>query len=156
MKGGGTRKPDEDPSSSIGVLGGRGGGGGPGFARFAPDEARGRPMLASATANLPASANGGGTRNCGCGVVGGDGSGEGESAFGGDGALPPTGRRDGGGAGGGPLLLAVVDPVFCGLSLGNGALDGGGGGGGAALDLLVSFIALAIPCAVSAACFCAT
>jgi hypothetical protein len=160
VKGGGTRKADGGPSSSIGVLGGRGGGGGPGLARVA-EEARARLAGGEVweTANFPASAIGGGALNLGCGVVGGDGEGGGDSALGGDGGLPPTGLRDGGGAGGGPLLLdvvlAIVAPVFCGLNLGRDAAPGGGGGGGA-FDLPVPPVASAIPCAASAACFSST
>jgi hypothetical protein len=155
--GGGTRKPAGGPSSSRGVLGGRGGGGGPGLARV-PEEALAR--LAGGeildTANFPASAKGGGALNLGCGVEGGDGEGGGDSALGGDGGLPPTGLRDGGGAGGGPLLpevvLDMVVPVLCGLNFGRDAAAAGGSGGGA-FDLPVLPIASAIPCAVSAACF---
>jgi hypothetical protein len=160
VNGGGTRKPEVGPSSSIGVLGGRGGGGGPGLARVA-DEALARLAGGDVweTANFPASAKGGGALNLGCGVEGGDGEGGGDSALGGDGGLPPTGLRDGGGAGGGPLLLdvglAVVAPVFCGLNLGRDAVAEGGGGGGA-LDLLVLPVASATPCAASAACFSST
>jgi hypothetical protein len=107
-------------------------------------------------ANFPASAIGGGALNLGCGVDGGDGDGGGESALGGDGGLPPTGLRDGGGAGGGPLLLDVVPdmvaPVFCGLNLGKDAAAGGGGGGGA-FDLPKPSTT---PCAVSFACLSST
>jgi hypothetical protein len=114
------------------------------------------------TANFPASAIGGGALNLGCGVDGGDGDGGGDSALGGDGGLPPTGLRDGGGAGGGPLLLdAVLDmvaPVFCGLNPGKDAAAGGGGGGGGAFDLLGPALPKpsAIPCAVSFACLSST
>ncbi len=119
-------------SSSMGVFGGRGGGGGPGFAKE-PEEARARPEGCRAgpsfTAYLPASAMGGGARKRGCGLAAGDGvRGGGDGDRGGDGALPPTGLRDGGGAGGGPRRLDEVVPVFSGLILEGGA-DGGGGGG---------------------------
>lgn len=114
-------------SSSIGVLGGRGGGGGPGLANDA-DEALSRPDECTAgpglTANLPASASGGGARKRGWGLGAGEGvlgGGEGDRA-GGDGALPATGLLDGGGAGGGPLLLEeLAVPVFSGLILEGGA-----------------------------------
>lgn len=165
--GGGTLNIPGD-SSSMGVLGGRGGGGGPGFARD-PDEARLRPEGCMAgpslTANLPASAMGGGARNLGCGGLGaggGDGvlaGGGGELDRGGEGALPGTGRRDGGGAGGGPLRLEeAVVPVFSGLILAGGA-DGGGGGGGALVRVSLAVLmgrACAIPLAISSLCFCST
>ena len=65
VNGGGTLKPGLELSSS--TLGGRGGGGGPGFVRF--DEARCLPdgcmSRPARTANFPASANGGGTLNDG-------------------------------------------------------------------------------------------
>lgn len=152
-------------SSSIGVFGGRGGGGGPGLAREA-DEARVRPEGCSAgpslTANLPASAMGGGARNLGCGLAAG-GEGVlvrgGELDRGGEEALPGTGLRDGGGAGGGPLRLDEAEvPVFSGLTLEGGAAGGGGGGG--ALDLVSAAEAMGnawtIPFAISSACFCWT
>ncbi len=155
-------------SSSMGVLGGRGGGGGPGLASE-PDEARLRLEAGGAgpglTANFPASAMGGGARNLGCGLAAGDGvRGGGESERAGDDVLPGTGLRDGGGAGGGPLRLLedAPVPVFCGLSPECGAADGGaGGGGGGALDDLASEDeavgrACAIPLASSSACFCLT
>ena len=165
-KAGGTRKPVDGSSSWIGVLGGLGGGGGPGFAKLLGfDTVLARPVGPGPwdTANLPASASGGGARNLGCGLEGGDGDGSGgDSGLGGEGGLPPTGLRDGGGAGGAPLLLDVLDnvaPVFCGLTLDDGA-DGGGGGGAALPDieflLLVLPMASAIPVAVSCACFCST
>ena len=99
------------------------------------------------TANFPASAKGGGARNLGCGLGEGDGVFGGELDLGGDGALPPTGLRDGGGAGGGPRRLAVVDPVFSGLS------RAAGGGGGGALPLEAGMDE-AIPFAIACACCC--
>lgn len=98
--------------------------------------ARGRPDTAadsgpSATANLPASASGGGARNRGCGVDGGEGVrgiGELPLAAGGDGAEPGTGLRDGGGAGGGPLL--EDEPMSSVLERAADDAGGGGGGGG--------------------------
>jgi hypothetical protein len=156
VKGGGTRKIEPMAwSSSMAVFGGLGGGGGPGFA--APDEALARPgrFGPPAPANLPASASGGGARNLGWGVKGGEGDRGGESSLfggGGDGGRPPTGLRDGGGAGGGPLRLDDVVPVFCGLSFGSPA-DGGGSGGAA---LLLPDAAFTGPAITSAACFCST
>jgi hypothetical protein len=157
-KGGGTRKAGPvTSSSSIGVFGGRGGGGGPGF--IAPDEALARPGRGgpSEPANLPASASGGGARNLRGGAKEGEGDRDGESSLGGcggDGGRPPTGRRDGGGAGGGPLRLDDVAPVSWGLSLG-GAVDGGAGGGGGAA-LFLAGVASDAPVTSSAACFCST
>lgn len=122
-------------------MAGRGGGGGPGLARAAPEDALGRlgedcERGLSLTANLPASARGGGALNTGRGAGGGDGvllsGSNGEGALGGDGALPGAGLLDGGGAGGGPLLLAVVDPVFSGVKR---EAEGSGGGGGALLPV---------------------
>ena len=127
--------------SSIGCFGGRGGGGGPGFAR-AFDAVRTLDGGAGAFvwANLPASAMGGGARNFkGGGPGGGDACLGGEGAGLEDEALLLGGAEGasvlvllaGGGAGGGPLLDAVVPPVFCGLIgviLTGGALGGGGGG----------------------------
>lgn len=118
--------------SSIGVLGGRGGGGGPGLVTL--DVARARPGSVGASfTNLPASANGGGALYRGCGGVGG---GEGDccrtGAEGGSGRAP---RRGGGGAGGAPLLETdeLVLPVCWGLILldlfDNDGPPGGGGGG---------------------------
>lgn len=124
-------------------MGGRGGGGGPGLARPAPEDALGRLGEAcvrgpSLTANLPASARGGGALNTGRGAGGGEGvllSGiNGEGALGGDGALPGAGLLDGGGAGGGPLLLAVVEPVSSGVNREAGGPGGGGGGAFLPLD----------------------
>lgn len=67
MNGGGTLN-IPCGSSSIGVLGGRGGGGGPGFATE-PEDARARLGVYTAgpslTAYLPASSMGGGARNLG-------------------------------------------------------------------------------------------
>jgi hypothetical protein len=155
INGGGTRKAVlGSGSSSIRVFGGRGGGGGPEIA--APDEALTRPGRSGPPepANLPASASGGGARNLGCGVRGGEGDWTGESSRrggGGDGGRPPTGLRDGGGAGGGPLRLCDVAPVFCGLSFDGAA--GGGGGGTALFRPCVASAGLVRP---SAACFCST
>lgn len=109
----------------------------------------------SLTANLPASAIGGGARNRGCGVAGGEGVlAGGDTERGGDGALPPTGLLDGGGAGGGPRRLEDV-PVFSGLILEGGAAGGGGGG---ALDLVspTEGITELSPLAISSCCFCWT
>ena len=143
----------------MGVLAGRGGGGGPGFAtdpddvRLCPDPGYAGPSL---TANLPASAKGGGARNRGWGVEGGDGVlAGGETERGGEGSLPPTGLLDGGGAGGGPRRPEVVEPVFSGLIFDGGAAGGGGGG---ALDLVSPTLGKAetMPLANSSACFCWT
>lgn len=133
-------------SSFAGVFGGRGGGGGPGFAAF--DDAR--ALFGGAggrLANLPASAIGGGALNTGFGGPGG-----GDGSRGGDGGaglaeelrvMPGASvfvLRAGGGAGGGPRFDVVVLPVFCGLM---GPLTGGalGGGGGGALDFFSLFSA---------------
>lgn len=116
MKGGGT--PNLGLSSSLtGVLGGRGGGGGPGLATL--DEARARLGGGGGWfANLPASAIGGGALNTGLGGPGGgDGSrgGEGGAGLADELRLTPGAsvlvRRAGGGAGGGPRFEAVVLPV---------------------------------------------
>lgn len=109
--------------SSIGVLGGRGGGGGP---RFAPELALERVPGAGLMPweNLPASAIGGGARNLG---LGGDGSrGEADAP-----SSCASGRvlRDGGGGGGAPRRLPELLPVLWGLTLGAGGAEGGGGGG---------------------------
>jgi hypothetical protein len=160
VNAGGTRKPDGGPPSSIGVLGGSGGGGGPWLARVA-EEALARLADGDVweTANFPASAMGGGALNLGCGVEGGDGEGGGDSALGGDDALPPTGLRAGGSAGGGPLLLEValdvIAPVFCGLKPGKDVAAGGGGGGGT-FDLPVLPGPSTTPCATSVACLSST
>ena len=121
-------------SSSIGVFGGRGGGGGPGFALAETALCLDGGGGALAPANLPASANGGGALNFG---RGGDGvlSGDFEGSVGcrgGEDAVLLSSRlfRAGGGAGGGPLFDDIELPVFCGLrelSL-PGAAAGGGGG----------------------------
>ena len=78
-------------ASFIGVFGGRGGGGGPGFAVF--DSARGRERLAalSVLANLPASTRGGGALNLG---GGGPRAGEGSRA-GDSGAVSNCGVNEG-------------------------------------------------------------
>ncbi len=80
-KGGGTPNLGFDSTvSSMGVLGGRGGGGGPGFAVF--EAARGRGMIVGPLAleNFPASGRGGGARNLGGGwPYAGEGSRAGES-----------------------------------------------------------------------------
>ena len=153
VNGGGTLKPEGVVSSSIGVFEGRGGGGGPGLATLAVEDALALPdgcmSTPGFTANLPASANGGGARNLGWGLASGDGVAGGDLDLDGDGALAATGLRDGGGAGGGPLRLAVVDPVFSGLS----RAAGGGGGGGGALPPEVG-MEEAIPFAIACACCC--
>ena len=121
-------------SSSIGVLGGRGGGGGPGFTLLETALCLDGGGGAFVPANLPASAIGGGALNFGWGgdgVLSGDFEG-GVGCRGGEGAALLTNRlfRAGGGAGGGPLLDDTELPVFCGLrelSL-PGAAAGGGGG----------------------------
>ena len=103
-------------SSSMGVLGGLGGGGGPGLATL--DEARCLAGGAGAAvcANLPASAIGGGALNFSAGPPrGGDGVRSGD--LGGDDSICcvwPSGRvlRDGGGAGGGPLFDETILPVL--------------------------------------------
>lgn len=140
LKGGGTPNLCVGwSSSSIGVFGGLGGGGGPGFTTF--DEARCLAGGAGAAvcANLPASAIGGGALNFNAGPPrGGDGVRSGD--LGGDSDCCKfmfwlSGRflRDGGGAGGGPLLDETVLTVFWELSEFNlpGAAEEGGGGGGA-------------------------
>ena len=144
-KGGGTPNLGLlSPSSSIGVLGGRGGGGGPGVATF--DVALGRPGSlggAAAPAYLPASASGGGALNWKC-ARGGEGVRSGD--LGGEGGFGWFGEPDevdwfsvrlllvGGIAGAGPLREDIVLPVTCGvivsILLDDGA-DGGKGGGGA-------------------------
>jgi hypothetical protein len=147
-KGGGTPNlpPTGLSSSGTGVFGGRGGGGGPGFAAF--DEAR--ALFGGAggrLANFPASAIGGGALKTGFGGPGG-----GEGSRGGDGGagLPDEARlmlgvsvfvrRAGGGAGGGPRRDAVVLPVFWGL-IGPRVGAALGGGGGGALDFFSLFSA---------------
>lgn len=135
-KGGGTPN-FVDRSSSTGVFGGRGGGGGPGLVKFEPEVARCR-VGPTEFANFPASAIGGGARNrglCGDGSRGGDCGGE--SLSGREGA-DGSGRalREGGGGGGAPRRPDALLPVFCGLMVfdldaGVGAVEGGGGGGGA-------------------------
>jgi hypothetical protein len=161
VKGGGTRKGvGAGCSSSTGVFGGRGGGGGPRF--VAPEEALARvgrggpPELA----NFPASASGGGARNLGGAVNEGEGDRGGESSrcdSGGDGGRPPTGLLEGGGAGGGPLRLDAVAPVLCGLGLGGPAEGGGGGsGGGPAALFLAGVVSVVLIVPSSAACFCST
>jgi len=111
-KGGGTGNL-EGASSSIGVLGGLGGGGGPGFARlFEAARALEGRLGGAWWASFPASAIGGGTLNRGGGGAGG---GEGErwrTMAGAEAAviasgLPP--RRGGGGAGGAPLLDEIEE-----------------------------------------------
>lgn len=126
--------PPDLSSSGTGVFGGRGGGGGPGFAAL--DEARARFGGAGAWfANLPASAIGGGALKTGLGGPGGGvASRVGECGAGlcdevrlADASCRV--RRAGGGCGGGPRFDVVVLPVCWGL---RGAPGGGGGGG--ALD----------------------
>lgn len=93
----------------MGVFAGRGGGGGPGVAFEIARGRRGGTGPAG-TANLPASAIGGGALNF---RAGGDGS----RGDGGDvGSSGASGRdfRDGGG-GGGPRRLVELDPVSWGL-----------------------------------------
>jgi len=148
--GGGTAYlPDGMLSSSSGVFGGRGGGGGPGFATF--EDARFLEGRAGASfANFPASASGGGALNRGGGGPGGgDGCLGGDGVFwrrdGADGAGNGTGRaplRGGGGAGAGPLDADVL-PVFCGLILLVGGAFGGGGGGALAALLASCFFCAA-------------
>lgn len=91
------------------------------------DVARGRRggTKPAGSANLPASAIGGGALNL---RTGGDGS-RGGGGVGSSGASERV-FRDGGG-GGGPRLLVELDPVSCGLievTFGVGGADGGGGG----------------------------
>lgn len=123
-------------SSSIGVFGGRGGGGGPGLVRFEPEVARCRVGPVEC-ANFPASAIGGGARNlglCGDDSRGGDLGGESWSDREGTGC---SGRAllEGGGGGGAPRRPDALLPVFCGLMVfvfdAEGGAEGGGGGGGA-------------------------
>ena len=98
-----------EPLSSIGVFGGRGGGGGPGFA---PDVARCLVGGGGVWANLPASAMGGGARNFGRGGEGSRGdSGGGVGGVGSSGASLRA-LRDGGGGGGAPRRLPELFPVF--------------------------------------------
>jgi len=137
-------------SSSIGVLGGLGGGGGPGLATL--DVALGLfgRLDAGTLANLPAPARGGGALNWNPWRGGGEGvlSGDCEGDFGrcGEDVDWLSGRllRDGGGAGAGPLLEDPELPVFWGLialiEL-RRPLGGAGGGGGGALPLRLSFAA---------------
>lgn len=132
VNGGGTPNLGFDSSSSIAVLGGLGGGGGPGFARF--DDALGLEGNAGPEilANLPASASGGGALNFG---RGGDGERSCGGDAGGEGALAEKSRlepRAGGGAGGGPFLEDPLPPVSCGLidCTRFGGAEGGGNGGG--------------------------
>lgn len=110
-----------DSDSSIGCLGGRGGGAGPVGARL--EEPRGlvdgEGDFPWSSANFPAVARGGGALNLGAGgPLGGDDSLAGLAACP-ESARPPP-LRGPGGAGGGPLLFA---PECCGLS------DTGAGGG---------------------------
>ena len=101
----------------MGVFGGLGGGGGPGFATFEAARSRLGTLGVGTCANLPASASGGGALNWyagrgGDGVLAGDLSGD---LFCCDEAvLWLSGRllRDGGGAGAGPLRDKTVLPVF--------------------------------------------
>lgn len=97
-------------------MGGRGGGGGPGFATF--EVARGRlgRLGAGTFANLPASAIGGGALNWnagrgGEGVLSGDPGGDGDLRC--DAVLELSGRvlRGCGGAGAGPRLEKLEVPV---------------------------------------------
>ena len=124
------------------------------MASAAPEDARARPgdgcEEASLTANLPASASGGGALKIGRGVAGGEGvlAGTGEGSRGGEDERPGAGLLEGGGAGGGPLLLDEVAPVLSGLNLGAMRPPGGGGGGGA-LPLLFAERPDAIPLAIS-------
>lgn len=104
-------------SSSMGVFGGLGGGGGPGLARFELARCLAGRAGAAELANFPASAIGGGALNFsagrgGEGVRAGDSGGEFawydvEARF----WLPGRLLRLGGGAGGGPLLETIVLPV---------------------------------------------
>lgn len=114
-KGGGTpnglaEDGGERGSSSNGVFGGRGGGGGPGVA-----ELLARPLEGgSGFARMPASASGGGTLNV---RRGGDGSrgglGEGLGGRWTADAFPAADFLGGGGAGGGPRFDVPPDePVF--------------------------------------------
>ena len=150
MKGGGT--PNLGFSSSCtGVLGGRGGGGGPVFAAF--EDARARFGGGGGSfAYLPASAMGGGALKTGLGGPGGEGCRGGDDGAGlaeevrlGAGASVLV-RLAGGGAGGGPLLEADVPPVFWGLR----GVRAPGGGGGGARDLRSAFSA----CCFSSCFFC--
>lgn len=104
--GGGTPNRDVGWLSSIGVFGGRGGGGGPALTL---EVALGRLRSAgpSGTANLPASAKGGGALNLRAGGDGSRGGGGGEADSSGASALV---FRAGGG-GGGPLRLPELLPV---------------------------------------------
>jgi hypothetical protein len=120
-------------SSSIGVFGGLGGGGGPGFFRFEFARCLAGRAGVLECANLPASAIGGGALNFNAGR-GGDGVRSGDSAgdFGSGTEIDAwLDLLDGGGAGGGPLFEEMVLPVCWGLRdfILPGGADGGGGGG---------------------------
>lgn len=145
---------------SSGVLGGRGGGGGPGLAKLEPEAARLRDgrLGPGIWAYFPASAIGGGARNLGRGGDGsrlGDWAGDCSRGGGGDGGASGRPRLAGGGGGGAPRL-----PVFCGLigwdfDTCGGGTEGGGGGGTLAL-FVVSWEAASVPEPLSslACCFC--
>lgn len=130
MKGGGTLNPGDVSSwDGSGAAAVRGGGGGPGLA---PDAARALPLSLpdgcaagpGATANLPASASGGGALNRGFGGPSGDGVLGGVSSCSREGSRSGKGLREAGGAGAGPLLL-----LKSASDLDAGGPGGGGGGG---------------------------
>lgn len=124
-------------SSSIGLLGGLGGGVGPAFAAVEGATGLNGGAGAFELAYLPASAIGGGALNLnasrgGDGVRSGDLEGDvGDFADGGVVWLSTRLRRAGGKAGAGPLFDESVLPVFCGLML-LALVEGGAGrcGGG--------------------------
>jgi len=129
-------------SSSIGVFGGLGGGGGPAFAAVEGATNLDGGTGAFELAYLPASTIGGGALNLnagrgGDGVRSGDLEGDfGDFAEGGVVWLSTRLRRAGGKAGAGPLFDESVLPVFCGLMLLAVVGGGAGGGGGGALPRL--------------------
>jgi len=89
----------------MGVFGGLGGGGGPGFDT---DVACGRGALLLVCANFPASGNGGGAANLGGGgPLGGEGSRGGVGSLG-AGSTFATDLLAGGGAGGAPRPLPAA------------------------------------------------
>ena len=139
----------EPASSSRGVFGGRGGGGGPGVAELVARLLEGKEGVGrSWFANLPASASGGGALNRGLGgdgARGGLGEGLGGRWIDGDAFPAAADFLGGGGAGGGPRFEVPPDePVFCGLKVAALTAPGGGGGGAFAALSLFSASAAAV------------
>lgn len=141
MKGGGT--PYLEPlspgsyESSIGVFGGLGGGGGPGFDTDV--ECIRAVGLLFVCAYLPAPSYGGGAANLGGGgPLGGEGSRGGVGSLG-AGSVFVADLLAGGGAGGAPRPRPAG--TFCGLSdlVCEGATGGGGGGGALFLWFSIPF-----------------